>query len=77
MGLFSLSKEEPVPFEVRTGEKLTCRVCTSDLFFMTKGQLNTAAASFFGMDWTNPTAACVVCSACGFIHWFLDPDEVR
>ena len=69
MGLFS--KEEPKHVSIRTGEKLICQVCGFDLFFMRKGQLNTALASFFNLDWTNPTANCVVCGRCGYVHWFL------
>ena len=69
MGLFS--KEEPKHVSIRTGERLTCKVCGFDLFFMRKGQLNTALASFFSLDWTNPTANCVVCGRCGYVHWFL------
>jgi hypothetical protein len=69
MGLFS--KEEPKTVELRTGAALTCRVCEFDRFFERKGQLNTAVASFFGLDWTNATAECWVCGRCGYIHWFL------
>jgi hypothetical protein len=46
-------------------------VCACDLFFVRKAQLNTAMASFFGFDWTNPTADCLVCGRCGYVHWFL------
>ena len=69
MGLFS--KEESRHVTVRTGEALTCRVCGCDRFFMRKGQLNTALASFLSLDWTNPTADCAVCGRCGYVHWFL------
>ena len=69
MGLFG--KEEPKHVSTRTGAQLACLVCGCDLFFPRKGQLNTAVASFFNLDWTNPTADCVVCGRCGFVHWFL------
>jgi hypothetical protein len=28
-------------------------------------------ASFFNLEWTSPTCTCLVCSACGYVHWFL------
>ena len=69
MCLFSEEKARHVT--LRTGEALTCRVCGGDRFFERKGQLNTALASLFGLDWANPTANCLVCGRCGFVHWFL------
>lgn len=36
-----------------------------------EGQLNTKTASLFNLDWINPSATCLVCDKCGFIHWFL------
>ncbi|NOT31823.1 MAG: hypothetical protein HOP15_15365 [Planctomycetes bacterium] len=54
-------KEEPKHVTIRSGAQLDCLVCGGDLFFARKGQLNTAVASFFNLDWTNPSA----------VHWFL------
>ena len=25
----------------------------------------------FNLEWTAPTATCVICSECGYVHWFL------
>lgn len=69
MGLFS--KEEPKRVTTRNGVVLHCVVCRCDLFFERRGQLNTALASFFNLDWTNATAECWVCGKCGYVHWFL------
>ena len=69
MGLFL--KEKPKRVLLRTQDELTCRVCDFDLFFERQGQLNTAVASFFNLDWTNATADCWVCGRCGYVHWFL------
>jgi hypothetical protein len=27
--------------------------------------------TFFGLDWANRTARCLVCERCGYVHWFL------
>jgi hypothetical protein len=53
------------------GKPLACLVCHHDTFYKRKAQLNSAGSSFLGLDWTDPTGLCVVCSQCGYIHWFL------
>ncbi|PKK89847.1 MAG: hypothetical protein CVV64_12565 [Candidatus Wallbacteria bacterium HGW-Wallbacteria-1] len=65
-------------FDQETAEKrvvadieLKCEICKNDTFWFKKAQLNTAIASFFSLDWANPTAQCFVCEKCGYIHWFL------
>jgi len=68
MGFFGNSEPEPV--EV-AGVELRCEICKSETFWQRKAQLNTAVASFFAVDWANPSADCYVCSRCGYIHWFL------
>jgi len=69
MGLFE--KEQPKRVTIRTGATLVCQVCGCDQFFPRKGQLNTAVMTFLNLDWTNPTADCLVCGRCGYVHWFL------
>jgi hypothetical protein len=39
--------------------------------------LNTAVASFFNFDWVDPTARCLICANCGYIHWFLPEKMLR
>lgn len=68
MGLFG--KKEPEPVHV-AGVDLHCEICKNDTFWYRQAQLNTAVASFFDFDWANASAACYVCSRCGYIHWFL------
>jgi hypothetical protein len=53
------------------GRELHCTICLHPRFRERKAQLNTAAASFFDLDWANPSATCLVCENCGYIHWFL------
>jgi len=68
MGLFGNQE----PQKVDLGElELHCEICKNNTFWTREAQLNTAVASFFSLDWTNPTATCHVCSTCGYIHWFL------
>ena len=66
----SLFKSEPIGVEVQ-GRVLKCLVCQHDSFWKREAQLNTSAASFFGVDWANATGTCYVCAKCGYIHWFL------
>lgn len=62
--------KDPQPVIVE-GRELQCEICSHGLFFEREAQLNTAAASFFNLDWANRTARCLVCAKCGYIHWFL------
>ncbi len=63
-------KKEPEIVQV-AGNNLRCPVCSNDHFFTRRAQLNTSAASFFGLDWANRSATCFVCSNCTHISWFL------
>jgi len=63
-------KSEPIPVDVK-GHSLKCPVCDNTTFWVKGAQLNTAAASFFGLDWANRTATCFVCSNCTHILWFV------
>ena len=53
------------------GNDLRCEICQHDRCFERRGQLNTAVASFFHFDWVYPTARCLICASCGYIHWFV------
>ena len=63
----------PEPVEI-LGRELRCHVCDNTEFMKREGQLNTAMASAFNLDWANVSGICVICSRCGFIHWFLPID---
>lgn len=63
-------KREPETVEV-VGRPLTCQVCHHDTFWRREAQLHTGVASFFNLEWASPTCICLVCSSCGFIHWFF------
>lgn len=66
----SLFKSDPIGVEVQ-GRELRCLVCGHDCFHKREAQLNTAAASFFNLDWANSSGICYVCARCGYIHWFM------
>lgn len=68
MGMFRQHDPEPMVVE---GHQLRCEICQHDRFFEREGQLNTALATFFNFDFANPTARCLVCANCGYVHWFL------
>ncbi|MBI4674890.1 MAG: DNA-binding protein [Chloroflexi bacterium] len=67
MGLFG--EQEPQQVEV-LGKPLRCHVCGGQEFWQRQAQLNTSLATFFNLDWANPSATCAVCAHCGYIHWF-------
>ena len=64
-------KKEPLMMEVK-GHQLICPVCSNKYFHTRRAQLNTSVASFFGFDWANRSATCVVCSECTHIFWFME-----
>jgi len=68
MSLFK--KQEPEEVFI-SDKRLSCQVCSNALFWRREGQLNTSIASFLGFDWANPSAICIICSECGYIHWFM------
>ncbi len=52
------------------GRALRCQVCDFPRFFKREAELTTGS-SFFGQDWTNSKADCLVCEQCGYVHWFV------
>lgn len=65
-----MADQDPQSYEI-AGRPLRCVVCGHDQFRQRSAQLNTAGASFLGLDWANQSAWCFVCEQCGYIHWFL------
>jgi len=59
--------------EVR-GKKVTCSHCGGGSFESRRVQLNTAVMTFFNMDFLNKSADVFICSHCGHLEWFLNPD---
>jgi hypothetical protein len=68
MGFFDKDKPETTTID---GKPFNCLVCHNDGFWRRDAQLHTAVASFFGVSWAEPSATCLVCANCGYIHWFL------
>lgn len=63
-------KREPQTVEV-IGKPLVCPVCSNNLFWTRKAQLNRSVSTFFKLDWADRSATCFVCSDCTYIFWFL------
>lgn len=64
------NRDEPTTVEV-VGRALHCYACGFDRFRQRSAQLNTALATLFNFDWTDPSATCCICARCGHIHWFM------
>ena len=71
MGLFGKDEPEQVEIAALSGKPMKCQVCGNDTFWRRGAQLHTGVASFFNVEWASPTCECVICSACGYIHWFF------
>lgn len=63
-------KPEPQTVAVK-GHTLICPICSNNLFWTRRAQLNSAVSTFFKLDWTDRSATCFVCSECTHISWFL------
>lgn len=53
---------------------LTCAHCGGAHFAHRRAQLNTALATFFGVDALDTSADVYACRRCGRLEWFLEPD---
>lgn len=56
-------------------KELHCNHCGCQNFRKLEGLLNTSLIMFFRLGFWNRSAACYTCIDCGFIHWFLSPEE--
>jgi hypothetical protein len=63
-------KEQPEEVTVH-GKPLSCVICQNGSFYQRRAQLHGPVATLLNLEWTAPTASCVICSACGYVHWFL------
>jgi len=64
-------REEPEAVTI-SGQPLRCVVCRNEGFYRRTAQLHTGVATFFNLEWaTSPTCTCIVCSMCGYVHWFV------
>ena len=70
MGLFS-GRYEPEEVDLQNGTVLRCEICKNTTFYRREGKIQTTALTFFDLDWMNASAECMVCSQCGYVHWFL------
>jgi uncharacterized protein len=52
------------------GINVSCGHCKYGWFEQGHAQLNTSIATFFNLDFANPTATILTCRQCGYVHWF-------
>jgi uncharacterized protein len=55
-------------------KRLVCSHCLGNIFEERHAKLNTTLMTLFDMDWLNKTADVFVCSNCGHLEWFLNPE---
>lgn len=53
------------------GRQLKCVVCHETQFEHRRAPLHSAAASVSNVEGMGPAAECYICSACGYVHWFM------
>lgn len=76
MSLFGITPQKKTGRRYRAaGKDVHCTHCNADRFKLGEAQLNTAGASFLGLDWLNASADVLVCQHCGFVLWFTKAVE--
>lgn len=68
----SEDESEPGRFSLES-KSVHCPHCGGADFKAGEAQLNTALATLFKLDWTNKSAAILICASCGQIQWFETP----
>ena len=53
------------------GRLIVCSHCGGEEFEARSAQLNTAGATFVGIDWLNRSGAALAFTRCHLIQWFL------
>jgi len=56
------------------GRELQCVHCGGNSFTGREALLNTAGMTFLQIEWLNASAEVLVCTGCGKLEWFLDPE---
>ena len=54
------------------GAPLKCVICTQTAFHRRKTHLATAMSQELNPEWKDLTGYCLICDACGHIHWFVE-----
>jgi hypothetical protein len=64
----------PQAYQV-AGRPIHCPHCAHEKFLEGHTLLNTAAKTFFKLDWLDPSATTLICAECGRIEWFAQKPE--
>lgn len=70
MGLFG--RDEPEEATVG-GKPFKCVACSNDRFWEKTAVVHGGLASFMNIEWASSRATLLICSGCGYVHWF-QPD---
>ena len=57
-------------FQSKNGIQVICVHLKHDHFNRENVLLNTRGLTFLGLDWLNSAATTLICTRCGYIHWF-------
>jgi predicted nucleic-acid-binding Zn-ribbon protein len=57
-------------YQSEDGVQVVCVHCKHDHFNRESALLNTRGLTFLGLDWLNEAATTLICTRCGYIHWF-------
>ncbi|KKM09925.1 hypothetical protein SY88_16905 [Clostridiales bacterium PH28_bin88] len=57
-------------YESENGIQVICGHCKNDFFHKGNALLNTRGLTFLDLDWLNQSATTLICTRCGYVHWF-------
>jgi len=59
------------------GVALSCKHCGKLKFRHRQSRVNNAGLAFLKLEILDPHADIYICDGCGFLHWFLDPEDFK
>ncbi len=65
-------RTQPESVEV-AGVHLKCLMCSHESFHRRKTHFDTALIGGLNPEWSDSQGYCMICSRCGYIHWFMTP----
>jgi predicted nucleic-acid-binding Zn-ribbon protein len=71
-----MARQKPAAHFFLGDRQIWCLFCQHDQFRRREVKLTTTGMSALNLDWANPSADGLTCTACGYVHLF-DNDSLR
>ena len=67
----ALSVNTPKSYSINN-KQVICFYCGCNEFEEGSALLNTSGMTLMNLDWADRSATILICTQCGYIHWFLN-----